>query len=278
MSVNQGREGQLQQSGAQRHTERDIRRRTLSQNFLRGSSAVNEFMKLVDLTPDDLVVEVGAGTGILTTAMAQRCGELIAYEVDDSLADELNRKTSRFLNVHVIIGDFLASVPPSEPFKVVANVPFSVTMPVVDWCLNAVALDSATIITQLEFAKKRAGSYGRWSLVTVETWPEFAWELRGRIARTQFRPVPKMDAGVLYIDHRERPLVPRQKMAAYRKMVELGFSGVGGSLYASFSRRYPTRQVAEAFRRAQVDRSTVVAFVHPDSWLRIFDFLEGERV
>src|SRR5205823_11465676 len=99
--------------------------------------------------------------------------------------------------VRVEAGDFLAARPPPRPFQVVGNVPFSITSDVVGWCLVAPALRSATLITQLEYARKRTGGYGRWSLVTVRTWPVFSWELRGRIPRQRFRPVPRVDAGVL---------------------------------------------------------------------------------
>lgn len=234
-----------------------------------------EFMALVDVTPDDLVVEVGAGTGALSVAVAARCRELIAYELDESLAEDLTKRTGASHNIRVVMGDFLTSTLPNEPFKVVGNIPFSVTTPIVNRCLGVRTLRSATLITQIEYARKRTGSYGRWSLVTVQTWPEFSWELYGRIARTKFRPVPGVDAGVLHIERRGEPLVPRHKAAAYRRAVELGFSGVGGSLYASLSRRYASRRVADAFRRTGVDRETVVGQVSPDAWLRIFDLLEG---
>jgi 23S rRNA (adenine-N6)-dimethyltransferase len=254
-------------------SERDLRRRMLSQNLLRGSPAVAQYLALVDIDPDRLVVEVGAGDGALTVALAPRCRELVAYELDPELARQLEARVADQPGVRVEVGDFLASRPPREDFQVVGNVPFSRTSQIVDWCLGAQRLRAATIITQLEYAKKRTGAYGRWSLLTVRTWPRFSWELRGRIARTQFRPVPAVDGGVLHIARRDPPLVPDAQQPRYDRMVELGFSGVGGSLYQSLIRRYPPKRVAEAFRVAAVDRATVVAYVSPDQWLRIFQAL-----
>lgn len=68
----------------------DRNRRILSQNFLRGPRAVEEFMSAVDLAPDDLVFEVGAGDGAITEALAPRCRTVYAYEIDRHLLPRLH--------------------------------------------------------------------------------------------------------------------------------------------------------------------------------------------
>jgi 23S rRNA (adenine-N6)-dimethyltransferase len=253
---------------------RDLRRRTLSQNFLRDASAAEEFLRALTLDPDRPCLEVGAGTGVLTERLAGSCRALVAYEIDEELARTLTARLAGRPNVRVVAGDFLAAAPPAQPFQVVGNVPFSLTSRIVDWCLGAPAMTAATIIAQLEYAKKRTGAYGRWSLRTVSTWPDVTWELRGTIARTRFRPVPRVDAGILHIARRDEPLVPPARRAAYARVVELGFGGVGGSVQASLGRRYPASRVARACQAAGLDRSTIVAFVSPEQWLRLFAALD----
>ena len=83
--------GQAQGTGGRAgiRTDRDRRRRELSQNYLRGPDAARQFLRSVRLDPDGLCVEVGAGEGILTTRLAGMCREVIAYEVDDALAGRL---------------------------------------------------------------------------------------------------------------------------------------------------------------------------------------------
>jgi 23S rRNA (adenine-N6)-dimethyltransferase len=257
-------------------TERDVRRRVLSQNFLREPGA-DRYVELLTLDPGLPCVEVGAGSGVLTVRLAGRCPQLVAYEVDPQLGQQLSTKFHGRPGVRVVVADFLSSPPPAEPFQVVGNVPFSLTSAIVDWCMRAEKMTAATIITQLEYARKRTGAYGRWSLLTVSSWPEFSWELRGSIERTQFRPVPRVDAGVLHLARRKTPLVPPERLAAYHRMVELGFSGVGGTLYSSLRRGYAGDLVADAFRSAGLDRSVVVAFVTPDQWLQIFAVLDAVR-
>jgi 23S rRNA (adenine-N6)-dimethyltransferase len=256
-------------------SDRDRRRRELSQNYLRSPAAAATFLRAVDADPAGLCLEVGAGEGILTGGLAAKFRELVAYEIDPALAGRLEARLRDTPNATVVIGDFLAARPPREPFQVAGNAPFSLTSPIVDWCLNARTLTSATLITQLEYARKRTGGYGRWSLLTISTWPQVSWELRGTIPRTQFRPVPRVDAGILHIARRPEPLIPLGRHAAYRRAVELGFSGVGGSLLASLRREYPAARLATAFQAAGVERSAIVAFVTPGQWVSLFRRLDS---
>ncbi len=203
------------------------------------------------------------------------CGEVVAYELDDRLAERLKDRLRNVPNVHILVGDFLDAWPPTVPFQLVGNVPFSITSAIVDWGLNAEQMMATTIITQLEYAKKRTGAYGRWSLVTVSSWPTFRWELRGVISRTQFRPVPRVDAGVLHIERRPELLISPGSYPRYLRMVELAFGGVGGSVHASLRRLYSTPVLDAAFSAARIDRSVVVAFVHPDQWIDLHNALEN---
>ena len=263
--------------GSGGRTDADRRRRELSQNYLRSPEAARQFLRAVRLDPEGLCIEVGAGEGILTSRLAAMTGEVIAYEIDAALADRLVARVGKRPNVRIVMGDFLASRPPARPFQVVGNAPFSLTSPIVDWCLRASRMTAATLITQLEYARKRTGGYGRWSQLTVSTWPQVRWELRGTIARTEFRPVPRVDAGVLRLERRAEPLISPARMAAYRRLVQAGFSGVGGTVQASLRRSYPADKVAAAFATAGVDRRAVVAYVSPDQWVQIFLALDVGR-
>ena len=256
-------------------TEADRRRRELSQNYLRGPQAARQFLTAVRPDPGGLCVEVGAGEGILTARLATLFDEVVAYEIDESLADRLAARVADRPNVRVMLSDFLAARPPARPFQVVGNAPFSLTAPIVEWCLRASRLTAATLITQLEYARKRTGGYGRWTQLTISTWPQVSWQLAGTIARTEFRPVPRVDAGILRLARRSEPLVSRARLAAYRRLVQAGFSGVGGSVQASLRRSYPPEQVAAACGEAGVDRRTIVAYVSPDQWVQIFLLLDG---
>ncbi|MET7687408.1 ErmE/ErmH/ErmO/ErmR family 23S rRNA (adenine(2058)-N(6))-methyltransferase [Streptomyces sp. NPDC005483] len=248
--------------------------RALSQNFLADRAAAAHFARAAVPHPKaPLVLEVGAGKGALTGFLAPRCRRLLAYEIDERLVPALDARFSGAPQVDVVAGDFLAARPPRTAFSVVGNVPFSRTAAIVDWCLRAPALTDATLLTQLEYARKRTGDYGSWTLLTVLSWPRYEWRLMGRVGRRSFRPVPRVDAGILRIERRRTPLLDSVALQGWRDLVELGFSGVGGSLYASLCRACPGRRVDAAFHRARLDRHVLVGEVAPDRWLRLSEVL-----
>jgi 23S rRNA (adenine-N6)-dimethyltransferase len=248
----------------------DRARRTYGQNFLSSASAVRQVADAAAVKPDDLVYEVGAGRGRLTSALLDRAGRVVAYEVDPSMAAALPRHRRLIVRTD----DFLRATPPDEPFVVVGNIPYALTSAVVDWCLHAPTMTAATLLTQLEYARKRTGGFGRWSRLTIRTWPQFAWEPAGRVPRTAFRPVPRVDGGILRLIRRDVPLVGADALAAYRRFVDLGFTGVGGSLHATLARRYGSRRVAAAFRATRVGADVPVGHVWPEQWLTLFRLLE----
>ncbi|GII89135.1 23S rRNA (adenine(2058)-N(6))-methyltransferase Erm(O) [Sphaerisporangium siamense] len=255
-------------------TERDRARRELSQNFLVDRDAVAHIVRTADPRPADLVLEPGAGEGVLTRALAARAGKVVAYEIDVLLAGRLAARTRDDARIEVVRGDFLAARAPREPFAVVGSIPYAATSRIVDWCLRAPALTGATLVTQLEYARKRSGDFGRWSLLTVRTWPWFSWSLAGRVGREAFRPVPAVDSAVLRLDRRTAPLLPPEAAAGYDTLVDLGFQGVGGTLRASLLTRYGPGHVDAALARAGVSPSTVVAYVHPDRWATLWQVLQ----
>ena len=245
--------------------------RALSQNFLADRATAEHLARLAvpHGVPAPLLLEVGAGKGALTERLAPRCRELRAYEIDGQLVPVLRSRFSGTAHVRVIGGDFLAVHPPRTPFSVAGNVPFSRTAAIVDWCLRAPALADATLLTQLEYARKRTGDYGSWTLVTVRSWPRHEWRLVGRVARTRFRPMPRVDAGIVRIERRRTPLLAPAAYESWRHLVELGFSGVGGSLHASLRRAHPRRRVDAAFRAADLNPRVLVGEVPPGKWLRL---------
>jgi 23S rRNA (adenine-N6)-dimethyltransferase len=241
-------------------------RRAFSQNFLSDPAAVRAVIEAAAVKPDDLVYEVGAGRGRLTRELVPLCREVVAFEVDPALAGRLCWGTVR-------TEDFLRTAPPPEPFALVGNLPFALTSAVVDWALGAPTLTAATLVTQWEYARKRTGDFGRWSRLTIRTWPEVEWQLAGRIARTAFRPVPRVDSGILRLIHRDLPLVPPDAMPDWHDFVDLGFTGVGGSLHATLARRFGARRTYAACRAARVDQGLPVGPVWPEQWLMLFRLL-----
>lgn len=252
-----------------RDTSRSTRKR-LSQNFLTDAATARMIVRASGVTSDDLVLEAGPGDGMLTRHLIGAAGRVLVYEKDPRYAERLRRRYAGDDRVRCHLADFRDVRAPREPFAVVANTPFGATTDIVRWCLAARSLTSATLVTQLEFARKHTGDFGRWTKLAVAHWPATAFELGPRIGRGRFHPVPRVDAALLHLRRRPEPLLPPDAMGAYRRLVELGFSGAGGSLAASLRRAHPAGRVNRACGAAGVARDRPVGLVPPDRWLRLF--------
>lgn len=257
---------------------RGQRRRVYSQNFLpEGSHVIDDLISLSEVPEHALIVEIGAGRGVITKKLAESGYQVLAYEIDDTQEKVLESSLKGMKDVRVVYRDVLGCSPPRQPFHVVGNIPFGVTSGILDWCLRSRFFVSATVLVQLEYARKRSGYAGRWSKRTVETWPWYSWTQLGTVPRKEFQPVPSVDAGVLRIARRDEALVPAPSRPHYQRLVALGFSGKGGTLYHSLATQYPRDRVLTALQRAGVRRGVVVAFVSPEQWISIYWSLVGER-
>ena len=275
-SPSQQRQDQAREGAQSVPRRRGQRRRVFSQNLLRDKRAIRSYVDAVG-SPEVCGVEMGAGEGTLTLKLAPLVPHLTAVELDPVFARTLRQKTRDLAHVEVLEEDLLTMPTPDRDFVLLGNIPFAITSRIVTWALDSLRLQSATLITQREYARKRTGDYGRWSLTTIRTWPWWDWRLGPRIHRDSFRPRPSVDAAVLHLVRRPQPLLPARTRARWERAVETGFTGVGGSLYASLGTIYPRRRVAAAFDQAGVARNQVVAFVAPDEWLAVFSAVEDLR-
>jgi 23S rRNA (adenine-N6)-dimethyltransferase len=200
---------------ARGRTRRDWRRRQLGQNFLDPALA-EEIVGTTGFVPGELVIEVGAGTGALTHALVRRAVRLIAIEPDPVWAERLRERLAGNRAARVVARDFLAVDLPREPFRVVGSLPFARTTDILRRLLDdpALPLRRADVIVQWEVAQKRAACPPT-TLLSTAWAPWWQVDLVRRIPAQKFRPVPRVDAGLLAVIPRDPPLLPRGMAAPY---------------------------------------------------------------
>ena len=204
-------------AGRARHARRT--RRELSQNFLRSRRLAADIVRGLDVEPHELIVELGAGDGRLTAELARRARRVVAIEVDPRLAAELRRR------FEVVEGDALAVRLPSEPFRVVGNIPFHRTTAILRHLLDdlGLPLERADLIVQWEVARKRTSVVPSTQLgAGWDPWWELA--LTRRFDASAFEPRPDVDAALLRIVRREHELVPAADAHEYRAFVRRAFA------------------------------------------------------
>ena len=206
---------------APKRTPRDERRRRLGQNFLRPDLATG----LVDeaaFEVGDLVVEIGAGRGACTFALARRGLEVIALERDPHWAEQLRRQVRRqgMAHVKVVCCDALHYEMPRLPFRAMGSLPFGATTALLRHLLDdrSSGLRRADLIVQWEVARKRAAAPPTTMLSTAWA-PWWSFALGRRIPADSFRPVPSVDAAILRVVRREPPLIPDRMADAYASFV-----------------------------------------------------------
>ena len=260
-----------------RRDHRQHRRRPeLSQHFLRGPAIARRVVRHLGATNGIPVLDIGAGDGALTLALAESGRHVIAIEKDRRLYERLRRRTARFRNVRCVRGDFLDFELPRRPYAVASNVPYGITASVMRKLLHAARPpDEALLVLQREAAEKFAGTprETRFSLLAK---PRFAIEIVGRLRRGDFAPPPAVDSVVLRLMRREGALVPARSMPAYSAFINATF-GYGHPSVARGLRRHVTpTQLRRLSRDLGFQRGARASELTFEQWLGVFRFVEHE--
>jgi 23S rRNA (adenine-N6)-dimethyltransferase len=196
------------------------RRSARGQHFLRSSALAAELVRAAGIGPGDLVYDLGAGTGVLTRALATTGARVVAVELDPALATVLRSRFER-----VVQHDILSTPLPRKPFRVVANLPFCDGTAILRRLLDPVVpLVSADVIVEWGLAAKRTSVWPSTQL-SVEWGAWFELSLVRRLSRSCFVPPPSVDAALLRARRRDEPLVRPGEVHGYRRFLETGFRG-----------------------------------------------------
>jgi 16S rRNA (adenine1518-N6/adenine1519-N6)-dimethyltransferase len=210
----------------------------LGQNFLTDRAALDRIVAAAELTPDGIVLEVGAGLGTLTRRLAHKAGHVVAVELDQRLMPVLQSVLSDRDNVTLIQGDILALDPAalvnaasvqhpasSIQYKVVANLPYYITSAVLRHLLEASLKPQRMVLTvQREVAERIVAQPGQMSLLAVSV--QFYGRPRRlfRIRPGSFFPPPSVESAVVRVDLHATPPVRAADTGVFFRVVRAGFA------------------------------------------------------
>lgn len=209
---------------------------TRGRHALRSRALADDLIRCAAVEPGDLVLDLGAGDGVLTAALRRAGARVVAVELDADLAAGLRR---RFTDVQVIHGDATVIELPREPFSVVANLPFAFGTAILRRLLDDPRVPARRVdaIVEWGLAEKRARVWPSTQLSCYwGAWHELS--VARRVPRSAFAPPPSVDAAVFRAVRRAQPLVPVGEASAYLRLLRLGFSSD-----APLQRRLPRRVV-----------------------------------
>ncbi len=184
-------------------------RRSRGQNLLVDAGVVDQIIAAARVEPGSAVLEIGAGAGALTRALAAEADQVIAVEIEAELAIALRRKLRGYPNVAVLRRDAraldLEQIFPDRPYQVVANLPYSVGTPLlVDLLHSRNRPRRLTVMLQREVAERICADPGDWSALTVMTRPFGDARIEFLVPPSAFWPRPKVTSAVISIDTTDR--------------------------------------------------------------------------
>jgi 23S rRNA (adenine-N6)-dimethyltransferase len=235
----------------------------LGQNWLVGQRFPAQMAEILRHAPPHPVLELGAGHGALTRALVAHGLAVTAVEVDPRCALRLRRTFAG--RATIVEADMLSFDFGARPHHVVANVPFSLTTPLLRRLVRQQHWDTALLVLQWEVARKRAGLGGT-TMFTAIWWPWYEFSLRTRVPATAFAPRPSVDGGILQITRRQTPLVPAAQRRSYQDLVRACFTGRGRGLPAILSGRLPERVVRGWMAAERLGRGTLPRDITAGQW------------
>jgi len=258
--------------------------KAFGQNFLVDRAVLMKIVEAADIEADEEVLEVGAGTGVLTRELARRARRVVAVEMERDMLTLLAKTTGEFKNVEVIARDLLFLDPVEvfgqAPYKLIANLPYYITAPTFRHFLESANPPRVLVVmVQQEVAQRIVAGPGDLSVLGVSV--QFFGQPRivARVPARAFYPAPKVDSAILRVDvHAEPPLAPTEQESFFR-VVQAGFSERRKQLHNSLTHglHYKNELIRNWLASAGIDASRRAETLSIEEWLRLWRVVEEEK-
>lgn len=188
------------------------------QNFLIDPHVLDKIMDHAKITGEDFVLEIGPGIGTMTQYLCERAGAVTAVEIDSNLIPILEDTLGEYSNVEIINGDILKvdigelarEKNGGRPIKVVANLPYYITTPIIMGLFEShVPIDSITVMVQKEVAERMQASPGTkdYGALTLAVQYYARPKIVANVPPNCFMPRPKVGSAVICLNRHETPIV-----------------------------------------------------------------------
>lgn len=229
----------------------------LGQNFLVDKWALKKVIGTARLTKKDIVLEIGPGMGNLTQVIAKKAKKVIAVEKDLKLIPVLREFLKDFKNAEIVQGDVLKIPLNLKRYKVVANLPFYLTAPVIRKFLESeLKPEEMVLIVQKEVAQRVCAKPPKMSILAVSVQFYAKPEIMNYIPRKSFWPEPKIDSAILKISG-IRAWKSKTKRDLFFKVVKAGFSQPRKMLINNLAKKLgiEKEKIKEVFKENHISAS-----------------------
>lgn len=201
------------------------RRHDYSQHFLHDPNLVKELIGHSSIKKRDLVLDIGAGSGVISSALSSRARHVISIENESKTIGLLHKNLERFDNITILEVDALTYALPNESYKVFSNIPFHLSAALVRrLTLESQYSSDIYLIVQKQFATKLLIDISSFTgMIGAQITPWFDAKIRRLLKRTDFMPKPNVDTVLLHLHRRDTPYLELSRQDSYTKFVERCF-------------------------------------------------------
>lgn len=238
-------------------------KKKFGQNFLIDKNILENIIEAADVSQNDTILEIGPGPGVLTTQLLPRAKKVIAVEIDKSILPVLKETTHFFRDTLEIVHAHILGIDlPTTPYKVVANIPYHLTSPILRKVLVEAGdsrPESITLLVQKEVAEKICNTKKK-SILSLFIEAFGLAEIMCIVPADSFYPAPKVDSAVLHISVSKTPKIttnPKQFFAA----VKMGFTQPRKKIKNNLPK--------EILKKAKIDENVRAETLELADWERI---------
>lgn len=246
----------------------NMRRKLLSQNFLNNQKLVSQLVGSSSIGKKDLVVEIGPGKGIITVELVKHAGHVIAVELDTFWYKFLKQKL-QVNNFTLYHSDFLSFQLPKLPYKVFANVPFSIEGKIIHQLIeHQNPPQDCYVIIMDELANRLCVKKGE-NMFSIMHKPWYDFSIIHQFKPSDFSPMPSVKPVLFRFIRKKPPLLHFNERQKYQKFIRIGF-GDGQPIRNNLKRVYSQQHIDAAFQHLSLAKKSKPSQIKLGDWIALY--------
>lgn len=243
------------------------------QNFLINPEPIEKMVEAAEIKPDDTVVEVGPGFGVLTLALVEKATKVLSFEIEKKIEPYWAEELKKHNNLEIVWGNVLHevesqnSIKSLKSYKVVANLPYQITSQILRAFLEMENKPGVMVLmVQKEVAERICAPAGDMSVLSVSVQYYGEPEIIAYVPRSSFWPVPAVDSVVIRVRINKNKAVIKNEADLLFKIVKAGFSSRRKMLIKNLSAVIDKDKIRSVFKELGIDEKVRAQELSVEQW------------
>lgn len=238
-------------------------------------------IETAEIKPDDVIVEVGPGFGVLTLALVEKATKVLSFEIEKKIEPYWSEELKKHNNLEIVWGNVLHEVESQKSieflksYKVVANLPYQITSQILRAFLEMENKPEVMVLmVQKEVAERICAPVGDMSVLSVSVQYYGEPEIVAYVPRSSFWPVPAVDSAIIKIRSKESGVGSSEKDKEFFKIVKAGFSSRRKMLIKNLSAVVDKDKIRNIFKELNIDKKVRAQELSVEQWKTIVRSIE----